>query len=236
MGFFDSITDTSSTTSTATVTQAAAVDALVITDNAPVVDVLSTVTLDPAPTNDLLIIEDTPMMITIDSVPDMVDPMADIVMDTPATQLDQDVSEVLIFDTVDTGETAESIAIAEVTPHLESTSYMIQEPTNTLISVASIVSPDETLARAIAELQASDDHSNMLAQAAHTREVDLLADKANKNTTHEAELESLKAAHLAAVALMDEQIAMARKEVEDIRAASKRTAYLKELLEAQVTV
>ena len=233
MGFFDSITDTSSTTSTATVTQTAAVDALVITDNAPVTDVLSTVTLDPTPTNDLLIIEDTPIMITVDSVPDMVDPIADIVMDTPVVQ---DTSEVLIFDTVETIEMVEPIEIAEGAPHIESISYGISEPTDTSPSIASIVSPDETLARAIAELQASDDHSNMLAQAAHTREVDLMADKASKNTAHEAELESLKAAHLAAVALMDQQIAAARKEVEDIKAASKRTAYLKELLEAQVTV
>jgi uncharacterized small protein (DUF1192 family) len=63
-----------------------------------------------------------------------------------------------------------------------------------------------------------------------------MEDKVTKNTAHEAELESLKAAHLKAVAFMDEQIAAARKEVEDIKAASKRTAYLKELLEAQVTV
>jgi hypothetical protein len=154
-------------------------------------------------------------------------------------QATQDSSEVLIFDTVEMiepTEIAESLELTPSAPQPESVSFGISETENTITSTVSIVSPDETLARAIAELQASDIHNNQLAQAAQAREVALMADKVSKNTAHEAELESLKAAHLKTVAFMDEQIAAARKEVEDIKTASKRTAYLKELLEAQVTV
>jgi hypothetical protein len=221
MGFFDSITDTANT---ATTNQAAAVEALVITDETPIHDLLSSVATDPAPTSDLLIIDDTPVTVTVDSVPDMV----------------QAEDELMIIDST---ESVASPVLEEDQVIVLSSEPIVHSPTESISYMSSeatpdttIVSPDETLTRAIAELQASDAHSNRLAEAAHTREINLIADKTAKMVAHEEQMESIKVAHLAEVALIEEQIAAARKEAEDIKTASKRTAYLKELLEAQVTV
>ncbi len=162
------------------------------------------------PTADLIIIDDEPMTITVDSVPDTV--VAVEYADTPA----------------------EDVVIISPEPTVESLFVLdTQAPVNYApIADIAVVAPEVTIARAINELSASDAYNGTLIQAALDRATALKAEKSNTETAHALEIERLQAEHAARMQDLDDQAKAALKEAEKIQTQGKKTARMLELLQA----
>ena len=120
---------------------------------------------------DLIIIDDVPMTVTIDSVPDMVVSNTETVVD-------------------------ESFALVTHTPpepSLESLFVVDTESQNNsvLSHPSEVISPEVTIARAIDELTASGAYNQSLIQASLDRATSLKAEKENAELAHASEIQRL---------------------------------------------